>query len=64
MVEKIPAAQWSKSGFDHHVKSDHVTNNMTESFNKWVDEVRDKPVLTILEHIRRQLMVRMLEKYQ
>ncbi|KAK9217884.1 hypothetical protein WN943_006514 [Citrus x changshan-huyou] len=37
---------------------------MTESFNKWVDEVRDKPVLTILEHIRRQLMVRMLKKYQ
>lgn len=46
------------------MKSDHVTNNMTESFNKWVDEVRDKPILTILEHIRRQLMVRMLEKYK
>ncbi|KAH9753011.1 SWIM-type domain-containing protein [Citrus sinensis] len=57
-LRKIPPAQWSRSGFDHHVKSDHVTNNMTESFNKWVDEVRDKPVLTILEHIRRQLMVR------
>lgn len=46
------------------MKSDHVTNNMTESLNKWVDEVRDKPILTILEHIRRQLMVRMLEKYK
>ncbi|KAH9751786.1 SWIM-type domain-containing protein [Citrus sinensis] len=63
-LRKIPPAQWSRSGFDHHVKSDHVTNTMTESFNKWVDEVRDKPVLTILEHIRRQLMVRMLKKYQ
>ncbi|KAH9671713.1 SWIM-type domain-containing protein [Citrus sinensis] len=57
-LRKIPPAQWSRSGFDHHVKYDHVTNNMTESFNKWVDEVRNKPVLTILEHIRRQLMVR------
>ncbi|KAL9419325.1 hypothetical protein AB3S75_037143 [Citrus x aurantiifolia] len=63
-LRKIPPAQWSRSGFDHHVKSDHVTNNMTKSFNKWVDEVRDKPFLTILEHIRRQLMVRMLKKYQ
>ncbi|KAH9671714.1 SWIM-type domain-containing protein [Citrus sinensis] len=63
-LRKIPPAQWSRSGFDHHVKYDHVTNNMTESFNKWVDEVRNKPVLTILEHIRRQLMVRMLKKYQ
>ncbi|XP_052291539.1 uncharacterized protein LOC107175862 [Citrus sinensis] len=63
-LRKIPPAQWSRSGFDHHVKSNHVTNNMTESFNKWVDEVRDKPVLTIVEHIRRQLMVRMLKKYQ
>ena len=63
-LRKIPPAQWSRSGFDHHVKSDHVTNNMTKSFNKWVDEVRDKPILTILEHIHRQLMVRMLKKYQ
>ncbi|GAY68526.1 hypothetical protein CUMW_264840 [Citrus unshiu] len=63
-LRKIPPAQWSRSGFDYYMKSDHVTNNMTESFNKWVDEVRDKPVLTILEHIRRQLMVRMLKKYQ
>lgn len=37
---------------------------MTDSFNKWVDEVRDKPILTILEHIQRHLMVRMLEKYK
>lgn len=27
---------WSRHAFDSRVKTDHVTNNMTESFNRYV----------------------------
>ncbi|KAL5734567.1 hypothetical protein ACOSP7_032428 [Xanthoceras sorbifolium] len=32
-LDKIDPAYWSKHAFDSSVKCDHVTNNMTESFN-------------------------------
>ncbi|KAL0404131.1 UNVERIFIED_CONTAM: hypothetical protein Sradi_2053900 [Sesamum radiatum] len=30
---KIPAEQWSRHAFDPRLKNDHVTNNISESFN-------------------------------
>ncbi|XP_043699907.1 uncharacterized protein LOC122650570 [Telopea speciosissima] len=32
---KNPVSVWSRHAFDHGIKSDHVTNNMIESFNQW-----------------------------
>ncbi|KAK4409552.1 hypothetical protein Sango_0028200 [Sesamum angolense] len=32
---KIPAEIWSRHAFDPRIKNDHVTNNISESFNHW-----------------------------
>ncbi|KAI9185113.1 hypothetical protein LWI28_004239 [Acer negundo] len=40
-VMKIDAKHWSRHAFDEHVKSDHVTNNITENFNGWIDKFRE-----------------------
>ncbi|KAL0400137.1 UNVERIFIED_CONTAM: hypothetical protein Sradi_2357000 [Sesamum radiatum] len=56
---KIPAEQWSRHAFDPRLKNDHVTNNISESFNHWVGELRGKPVLTLLDGLRAKLMSRL-----
>ncbi|KAH9697417.1 SWIM-type domain-containing protein [Citrus sinensis] len=34
-LRKLPAKFWSRHAFDNNCKSDHYTNNVTESFNAW-----------------------------
>lgn len=63
-VEKTPPTHWSRHGFDDSCKSEYVTNNLTKSFNSWVGEYREKPILTLLEHIRRKLMKRLKSREQ
>ncbi|KAK2658049.1 hypothetical protein Ddye_011101 [Dipteronia dyeriana] len=36
---------------------------MSECFNSWIKDERDKPVLQLLEHLRRKIMVRFCEKW-
>ncbi|KAK4421966.1 hypothetical protein Salat_2147300 [Sesamum alatum] len=43
---------WSRHGFDASVKVDHVTNNMTESFNAFLGKMRQRPVISLLEWYR------------
>ncbi|KAL5840675.1 hypothetical protein ACOSQ4_013283 [Xanthoceras sorbifolium] len=57
-----PVDKWARHCFDPRIKSDHVTNNMLECFNSWIKDKRDKPILTLLEHLRRKIMVRLCEK--
>ncbi|XP_020242923.1 uncharacterized protein LOC109821142 [Asparagus officinalis] len=40
----------------------HVTSNVAESFNKWIHEARLLRILQLVEHIRKQIMVRMNER--
>ncbi|XP_074297712.1 uncharacterized protein LOC141628472 [Silene latifolia] len=35
---------------------------MAETFNSWILEAREKPILTMIEEIRRKVMCRMVEK--
>lgn len=49
---------WSRHGFSKSTRSDMLLNNMCESFNAWIVPARDKPVLSLCEWIRRQLMQR------
>ena len=37
----------------------HVTSNVAESFNNWIREARMLRILQMVEHIRKQIMVRM-----
>ncbi|KAK2646521.1 hypothetical protein Ddye_021716 [Dipteronia dyeriana] len=57
-VMGIPLKSWCIHEFDTHVKSEHTTNNISENFNSWVDELRSLPALHMLESIRRKLMKR------
>ncbi|XP_043710503.1 uncharacterized protein LOC122659461 [Telopea speciosissima] len=61
---KNPALAWARHAFDHRIKSDHVTNNMTESFNQWIGQSRSKPILTLIDEIRLRLMGRLHKRYE
>ncbi|KAL5849063.1 hypothetical protein ACOSQ4_007076 [Xanthoceras sorbifolium] len=57
-LEQIQPHHWSRHTFDPSIKCDHVTNNMTESFNSMLGDHRAKTYLCLLEYIRRMVMKR------
>ncbi|GMY27369.1 MuDR family transposase [Fagus crenata] len=57
-LSKIPVATWSRSRFTKNPKSDLIVNNFSECFNSYILDVRDKPILTMIDTIRRKLMRR------
>ncbi|KAG6436997.1 hypothetical protein SASPL_101904 [Salvia splendens] len=57
-----PPQNWSKSHFRDFSKCDILLNNHSESFNSYILEARDQPILTMLEEIRMKLMKRMCMK--
>lgn len=61
---KIPAEMWSRHAFDPRLKNDHVTNNISESFNHWVGDLRSKPVLSLVDGLRAKLMSRLQKRKQ
>ncbi|KAL0913410.1 hypothetical protein M5K25_016871 [Dendrobium thyrsiflorum] len=48
--------KWSRSTFSKHIKNHYNTNNMAESFNSWIEEARNKPVVDLIDMIRGMLM--------
>lgn len=61
---QIPIGCWAKYTFPTHTKCSHVTNNMTESFNNWINNFRGMPIVRMLEEIRRKVMVLVYKRYQ
>ncbi|XP_073136524.1 uncharacterized protein [Henckelia pumila] len=59
---KIPPVHWARSHFFSSCLCDVIVNNMAESFNSYVLEARDMPIISMFDWIRRKLMVRMQEK--
>ncbi|KAL0352266.1 UNVERIFIED_CONTAM: hypothetical protein Scaly_1615300 [Sesamum calycinum] len=59
---KIPVEMWSRHAFDERLKNHHVTNNISESFNHWVGDLRSKPVLTLVDGLRTKLMCRLQKR--
>ncbi|KAH9705387.1 SWIM-type domain-containing protein [Citrus sinensis] len=57
-MEKLKAisSHWAKHTFPPFTKCTHVTNNMTESFNNWINGYRAMPVVRMLDEIRRKIM--------
>ncbi|PPD74333.1 hypothetical protein GOBAR_DD28738 [Gossypium barbadense] len=51
---------WSRDHFSTRCKSDLLLNNNSECFNKIILKARDKPILTMLEIIRRKVMIRLV----
>ena len=42
---------WTRHAYDPSITANYVTNNMIESFNQWVGDLRAKPALTMLDGI-------------
>ncbi|CAL8086395.1 unnamed protein product [Prunus armeniaca] len=61
-VKKRPAKNWSRSHFEPHSKCDMLLNNLCESFNSCILDLRDKSILTCLEMIRVYIMLRMANR--
>jgi len=53
---------WSRAWFRLGSNCDSVDNNLCESFNKWIVEAKYFPIITMLEAIRRKVMVRIQEQ--
>ncbi|CAN1165127.1 hypothetical protein LINPERHAP2_LOCUS25968 [Linum perenne] len=54
---------WCKYFFDTSTISEHNLNNHCESFNKWILDAREMPILSCLETIRFKMMKRIQENY-
>ncbi|KAL3529703.1 hypothetical protein ACH5RR_009025 [Cinchona calisaya] len=54
--QKIPPNTWARSYFSCMANCDMISNNISESFNQYIKESKDKPITTMMELIRRQLM--------
>ncbi|KAJ1416008.1 Zinc finger, PMZ-type [Sesbania bispinosa] len=61
---ETPVNAWSRHAFDPASKSPHITNNMCESFNQWVNKLRDKPPIILLDEMRIKLMIRWQKRYE
>ncbi|KAH9656287.1 SWIM-type domain-containing protein [Citrus sinensis] len=61
LVDNDPST-WSCHHFDPFYKTDHVTNNMSESWNSYLNEYKRKSILELLEFIRMKLMKRMIKR--
>ncbi|KAJ1417825.1 Transposase, MuDR, plant [Sesbania bispinosa] len=57
---KRVTAKWVAGKYAHNpeLKCNMLLNNIAETFNAYIKEARDKPIITMLEMIRRQLMKR------
>ncbi|XP_043717564.1 uncharacterized protein LOC122665476 [Telopea speciosissima] len=61
---KNPLSMWARHAFDDRAKSDHVTNNLSESFNQWIAELRYMPILTLVDQLRVKMMKRLYRMYK
>ncbi|XP_074289383.1 uncharacterized protein LOC141614536 [Silene latifolia] len=58
----VPLELWARHKFDQSVKVGEVTNNLVESFNASIRELRGLPILSMLEGLRRKCMKNMHKK--
>ncbi|KAK7265443.1 hypothetical protein RJT34_33063 [Clitoria ternatea] len=49
---------WARHSFNLLLKSDHITKHISESVNHWIGQLRDKPVLTLIESLIQKIKER------
>ncbi|KAL3520283.1 hypothetical protein ACH5RR_018432 [Cinchona calisaya] len=57
-----PPENWCLDFFSHHTKCDMILNNICESSNSHILEVRDNPIISMLEIIRKNLITRIKDR--
>ena len=61
---KEPPSNWARCYYTSRAKCNRMGNNVSESFNDSIKEARNKPVLTMMDTIWRQIMKRYQERIQ
>ncbi|KAF6134860.1 hypothetical protein GIB67_002261 [Kingdonia uniflora] len=61
-LRREPYERWCRSHFDFSTKCEHITNNFSESFNNWINKVRDKPLHRAIEKLNLMLMKLMYDR--
>lgn len=61
-LRKTDARLWARSHFSTNSKCDVLVNNFTESFNTYILQARDLPIISRFEWIRKKLMERIQVK--
>ncbi|XP_057741110.1 uncharacterized protein LOC130958171 [Arachis stenosperma] len=63
-LDKWPKKAWTKAHFYEGLKMDTICNNACESFNARTKHDRAKPILTLVEEVRRIIMKTMIDNRQ
>ena len=61
---KIDPNGWSRAWFNEYPRCDLLVNNICECFNSYILKAYDKPILTLLEMIRKKLLGRYQAKIE
>ena len=59
-----PKIMWARHTIEPVFKSDHITNNMSKSFNSWVGDDRKKTVVSLVKSLITRLMERFHRRYK
>jgi hypothetical protein len=57
-LSKIPTKHWARHAMETTCKIGLVVNNLSEIFNSYILEQREKPIVTMMDQIRTKLMVK------
>ncbi|KAH7844101.1 hypothetical protein Vadar_024315 [Vaccinium darrowii] len=57
-LRAVGPSLWARSHFSTRSKCDAVVNNISKSFNSYIMEARDLPIISMFEWIRKKLMQR------
>jgi hypothetical protein len=59
-LSRIPTKHWARHAMDTTCKTDLVVNNISEVFNSFILDQRDKPILTMMD----QILTKLMSKFQ
>jgi hypothetical protein len=55
-LDQYHSLLWYRSAFNPAIKCDYVTNNIVESFNNWIKDIKDLPVCELADKIKEKIM--------
>jgi hypothetical protein len=59
-LSRIPTKHWARHAMDTTCKTDLVVNNISEVFNSFILDQRDKPIVTMMD----QILTKLMSKFQ
>ncbi|CAI9109011.1 OLC1v1008740C1 [Oldenlandia corymbosa var. corymbosa] len=62
-LDDIGNIVWARHAFSETLNCDHVTNNISESFNSWLGDLREMPILTMVNTYRGRVMTKINKRY-